>query len=330
VEILILGGTAWLGRELAGQAVVRGHAVSCLARGESGPVAEGATLIRADRRSPGAYEAASGQAWAAVIEISWQPGMVREALAELRHRARHWTYISSGNVYASHAARGTDETGELLAPTGRDEVDAALYSEAKVACELACSAAGDGGLLIARSGLIGGPGDDSDRTGYWVARAARDRGGPMLVPDAPDAWAQAIDVRDLARWVLDCAERQVDGVYDAVGHVIRLDQWIDTSREVGGHTGPVVRAAPDWLLAQGVAEFMGPDSLPLWIADPEMQGFSTRTGDRAQAAGLRRRPVGEMLRDTLKWEREQGLDRPRKTGISAVREVELLAALAGS
>lgn len=324
---MVLGGTAWVGGETARQAVERGHHVWCLARGESGAVADGAVLVQADRRSSGAYEQVSGRDWDAVIEVSWQPGMVRDALAALRGRARHWTYVSSGNVYASHAVRGGDETGELLSPTGLDEVDTDLYSEAKVACERFCREAGETALLIARSGLIGGPGDDSDRTGYWVARAARDRLGPMLTPDAPRASAQAIDVRDLAGWMLDCAERKTEGIYDAVGHVVSLDEWISVSREVGGHTGEVVRADPEWLLAQGVEEFMGPDSLPQWIYDPEMEGFSTRTGARAVAAGLRRRPLADTLRDTLEWEREQGLDRERKTGISAQREAELLTTL---
>lgn len=325
MEILILGGTAWVGRETARQALDRGHEVSCLARGESGPVANGATLIRADRRLKGAYEEAGRKQWDAVVEISWQPGMVREALAALSDRARHWIYVSSGNVYASHAARGTDETGELLAPTELDEVDTELYSEAKVACELASREARDGGLLIARSGLIGGPGDASDRTGYWVARAARDPLSSMLVPDTPDASAQAIDVRDLASWMLDCAEQQIEGVYDVVGEVVRLDEWIELSRTVGGHTGEVVHADQEWLLAQGVAEFMGPDSLALWLADPEYAGFLTRTAARAAAAGLRRRSLADTLRDTLEWERDRGLDRERKTGISAEREAELLA-----
>src|SRR6266576_3838045 len=140
MEILVLGGTAWLGRELARQAVGRGHSVTCLARGESGPVAGGAVLVAADRRRDDGYEA-----------------------------------------------------------------DIERYGEAKVACEQATAAAVGGRQLIARAGLIGGPGDHSGRSGYWVARAARDPRGPMLVPATPAMPTQVVDARDLAAWLLDCA-----------------------------------------------------------------------------------------------------------------------------
>jgi 2'-hydroxyisoflavone reductase len=166
--------------------------------------------------------------------------------------------VSSGNVYASHARRGANEAAGLLTPTDLDEVDIDLYGEAKVACELACRPGGDASVLIARSGLIGGPGDPSDRAGYWVARAARYPLTPMLVPDSPTALTQVIDVRDLAAWLIDCAENRATGIYDAVGPMVALHEWIELSREIGGHTGPLVTATDGWLAAEGVEDSWAP------------------------------------------------------------------------
>lgn len=328
MDLLILGGTQWLGRTITAEALARGHRVTCLARGEAGAVAEGAELVVADRSQPGAYDAVSGRDWDAVLDVTRQPGFARRAAADLAPRAAHWTFISSGNVYASQDEPGADESAALMPPLESDESTPDTYGEAKSAIELAYREALGDRLLVIRPGLIAGPGDESGRSGYWVARAARDD-DPMLVPDILDAAVQAIHVDDLVRFTLDSIEQGRTGAFNAVGDRIAFEDWLDASRTIGGHRGEVVAVSPDWLAEQGVAEWSGPESLPLWIIDPGWNAFLDRSNAAAVAAGLRLRPLEQLLAETLEWERSQGLDRERKAGLTAERERELLAALRG-
>jgi hypothetical protein len=78
-----------------------------------------------------------------------------------------------------------------------------------------------------------------------------------------------------------------------------------------------------------VAEWSGPESLPLWIVDPEWNAFLDRSNRAALEAGLVLRPVDELLTELLEWERREGLERERSAGLSVARERELLAALRG-
>ena len=61
--------------------------------------------------------------------------------------------------------------------------------------------------LVVRPGLIIGPGDPSGRFTYWPERLAE--GGDVLAPESPDRDTQAIDVRDLAAWIVTCAEQRL-------------------------------------------------------------------------------------------------------------------------
>ncbi len=127
---LILGGTAWLGREIATQLLASGNAVTCLARGSSGSAPVGATLEAIDRSDPEAYDRVKQQEWDDVIELSYDQGFVTGALRALASQAAHWTLVSSVSVYSSNAEPHADETAEVVVAVNLSD-----YGHAKVAAE---------------------------------------------------------------------------------------------------------------------------------------------------------------------------------------------------
>ena len=328
-RLLVLGGTSWLGGAVAGEAVRRGHAVTCLARGVSGSVPDGAELVAADRWSPGAYDGVAGRVWDSVVEVSWQPALVRSAVGALAPTSAHWTYISSISVYPDHRSVGADEAAPVVPPwDGAGEVGREDYAGAKVSCETSTLAAlGSDRVCVARAGLIVGYGDRSDRFGYWPRQFARAAGRPVLVPPV-DTPVQVIDVEDLAGWLVDVAERRVAGTFDAVGERHTLGAVLAACATASRTDPPLVEASDDWLVSRGVEPWAGPDSLPLWLPRDEYGGHAARSGVAARAEGLTPRPLLDTVAASLSWETELGLDRDRSAGLTDVRHDELLRDLA--
>lgn len=330
LAVLVLGGTSWLGGAVARQARDRGHTVTCLARGSSGPAPAGVELVVADRDDPAAYGPVAGRSWDCVVDVARQPRQVRGALDSLAGVARHWVFVSTISVYAGDDAPGADEDAALHpAWVGEGPAPDEEYGPAKVACEEAVLGSRPD-ALVARAGLIVGYGDRSDRFGYWPARFARaDDAETVLVPPL-DAWCQVVDVEDLAGWLLRCGEEGRGGVANAVGEPVRLADTLTACAEAAGTNPRPVEAGDAWLLDQQVAPWAGPESLPLWLPAEGYAGFMTRSTLAARDAGLATRPLVDTARAALVWERERGLDRSRKAGLSPERERALLAKLAES
>lgn len=318
MRTLILGGTAWLGREIAEQLVARGEDVTCLARGESGAVPPGVTSVRTDRRDPGAYDSVKGSDWDEIIELTYEADLVTGALEALADNTQHWTLVSSVSVYASNSEPGADEEAALVEPTDLDN-----YAHAKVAAERATTEAIGARLLIARPGLIAGPGDTSDRFSYWVSRLALAPHESVLVPDVHDRAVQFIDVRDLAGWLIDAGRRGLTGVYNAVGSERDLSTVLRAAAQVAGHAGELISADDDWLTAQNVNYWAGAHSLPLWLPRSDA-GFARRSRSRYLAAGGTERSLKQTLEDVLADERTRGLDRQRRSGLTREEENLLL------
>jgi 2'-hydroxyisoflavone reductase len=319
-----------LSRAVAREYLSRGHRVSCVTRRADSALPEGAVRVVADRHAgPNAYEKVRGD-WDEVVDVATDPAFVRDALRVVGATARHWSYVSSCSVYRDQDEPGADESREIIEPLSEEEVSSPdNYGAAKSAAERACRDVLEDRLHVVRPGLIVGPGDVSDRGGYWPMRFARGD-ETVLVPAARGLFAQVIDVGDLARWMADCGESRVVGTMNAVGDSLPLSQFLERIRDVVGHHGDVRVADDDWLVAHGVSPWAGPDSLPLWIPLGQgFDGFTRRSHDRAQRHGLTLRPLDDTVRDILADERALDHGRERRAGLSPRRERDLIDALTG-
>lgn len=317
-RVLVLGGTGWLGRCVVQRLVAAGDDVTCLARGESGDVPAGARLVSADRRAPDAYDAARGH-WDEVVELSYDPDLVRPALEALSADAAHWTLVSSVSVYASNAEPDADEAAALVNPT-----DLRQYPDAKVAAEKASAEHLGKRLLVIRPGLIVGPGDPSDRFGYWPARFGRP--GPVLAPVTAGRFVQVIDVADLAAYIADAGRGSATGAVNAVGEAVALADFLHRVAQIAGGDGSVVEVPDEVLTANDVRFWAGPRSLPLWLPVTDA-GFAQRSNRRFLETGGRLTPLGDTIAEVLADERQRGLDRPRRSGLTAADEAAVLRAL---
>lgn len=323
MRVLVLGGTGWLSGRIARAWADAGARVTCLARGGRHAPA-GAQLVVADRAEADAYAAVAGQDWDEVVDVSSRAAHVAAAVAALGDRAGHWTYVSTVSVYRDAEVAGADETAALLEPAGpEDEED---YGRQKVAAERALRQARGAGVAVVRPGLIVGPGDPTDRFGYWVGRFALADSGPVLAPARADLRVQVIDVDDLATFLFSVGDQRWTGTADAVGDSHPFPAFAALARAAAGHTGEVALADDEWLIGQGVAYWAGPRSLPLWLP-ADMPGFASRSNATYRAAGGGIRPLADTLARTLDDEGARGLDRTRAAGLTRSEELELIARL---
>ncbi len=200
MRLLVLGGTVFLSKAVAAEAVARGHEVVCACRGESGAVPDGARLVHWDRAEPSVDRGSIGREVGevdAVVDVARHPSRVRGAVATFPNA--HWVFVSTINVYPDTSTPGgTPATSTVAEPITDDvdlAVDPAAYGPMKVACEQAVRS-GTSSSTVIRPGLISGPGDPSGRFTYWPERLAA--GGEVLAGGDPSDVVQIIDVRDLA------------------------------------------------------------------------------------------------------------------------------------
>ncbi len=297
LDILVLGGTGFIGPHQIEHALARGHKVTMFNRGRTAAGLYGnrvETLLgNRDAKIDQGLKALQGRRrWDVVIDNSgYVPRHVRDSAELLRGRVGRYLYVSTISTYALEQGGVFNENSPLqpLSDPGDERVTGQSYGPLKAACDESVREIFGAAATVARPTYVVGPGDDTDRFTYWVDRTAR--GGDVLSPPDASETLQWIDVRDLGAWMIGLAENDTAGVFNAAS---RPAPWSDVLATLATAARKSVR-------------LRGPTQELLDLFRIELPLVATGTppwmiGTAAvEATGLAVRPLLTTGKDTLEW-----------------------------
>ena len=323
LNILVLGGTGFIGPHLVNHAMSRGHKITLFNRGRTNthlfPNAEKLVGDRNDNLA-----ALEGRRWDVVIDNSgYTPLQVGQSVDLLKNACDQYLFTSTRSVYTDFTLDVMDEDASV-GPKGIPESEWDGYGPNKVLSERIVQEGFGARTLITRPPVIVGPGDRSDRFTYWVDRI--DEGGEILVQGSPTDAIQFVDVRDLAEFYVHLIETSTTGIYNTEGPGSALN----TAGLVHGikaiTSTPSTFRWVDWdfLLEEGETP---QGSLAFWQPPRgRYLNYGLMVNSRAIAKGMTFRPLAVIAKDTLDWHRtrDQAVQDELRAGLKREREAELL------
>lgn len=323
MDVLIIGGTQFVGRHLVEAALDAGHNVTLFNRGKTNPDAyPQVERLTGDR--DGDLTALEGRKWDVVFDPSgYVPRIVRLSAERLKDSVGRYVFVSSISVYADtqQAAEG-DPVHELEDPT-TEEVGK-YYGALKVACErVVTELYGERGLNV-RPGFIVGRYDPIYRLPCLLHRF--ERGGERLA-GRPEQPVQIIHARDLADWMFRAVDQNLSGDYNLTGTPIPMSELLDSVVSVTGKPTTITYTSDEFLQQHEINPI---DGLTYFVPQA-MDSFMTVPIQKAVDTGFTQMSLQDHLRDTLSWMRENDLTQDRframnpENILSQEREQELLA-----
>lgn len=333
MDLLIIGGTKFLGRHLVDAASRRGHNVTLFNRGLTNPGLFEKTSAQAKIEEVlGDRSCDLGQLkernFDAVIDTcGYKPDDILSATQALSNSVGSYIFISSISVYETKLGRPIDEASPLVRQPVPPEED--NYATLKALCEITLASELPDAHLIIRPGLIVGPFDPSDRFTYWVRRIRQ--GGKTLAPGDPQRQVQYIDVRDLAQWTILLAEAKQRGIYSAVGPVnsddhkeapLSMGTMLDTMVKLLNPDCRLLWASDEILQKGGVSPWL---EMPLWLpADSDSSQMMSISTSKSQLAGLKTRDLADTVLATNDWDLRRG-DKELQAGLNSKKELQALS-----
>ena len=320
LNILILGGTSFLGPHQIAYALKRGHKVSIFTRGKTIPkihpeVFSKVESLVGDREDN--LEVLKNRKWDVVIDNSGRKTKWTEDTARLLvDNVKYYMYTSSISVFYPFTGDDFSENRALVTKIPGDikeeERGTYEYGVMKATSELATiKTFGSDRSIIVRPTLIVGPGDRTDRFPYWVARL--ERGGDIIIPGKSDEVVQYIDVRDLAEWMIRLLENKAAGIYNGSGPGFNMTTNAFVHGIHASFNSPVNYVQIDDL---SFLQENGLIGIQPWVIQlPQYAGMSKSDNRKAIEAGLKFRSLSETVSATWEWWYSDAVSQERRDKI---------------
>ncbi|MCW5516911.1 NAD-dependent epimerase/dehydratase family protein [Muriicola sp. Z0-33] len=331
LNILVLGGTDFLGPAIVRAILKKGHSPTLFNRGKTNPTLfPNLPLIKGDRdKGAPSYSTLKNTQWDVVIDV-WpqKSALVQEAAASLTAHTKHYVFISSVAVYKDFNDSGRAEDYQLVhLPEDKSKWD---YPEEKTAAEMQVIKNFPGRHTILRPGPIKGWRDPAYDLLYWLIKL--DRGENILCPGDGQDGLQFIDVNDVGAFAVLAAEKKLIGAYNCTGPTPQKLSWRSFLERAKNHL-----KSPSELVWSTQAKLQELNvypwsDLPLWAPTTD-DYFMEISNAKAVAAGFEYTPIEKTISDCLAWYNKQGApdvtfgEGNEPVGMERARELEVLESL---
>jgi dTDP-glucose 4,6-dehydratase len=271
MQILVLGGTRFIGRAIVERLLRQGHEVTLLNRGVSkDPFGTRVRRILGDRRNHETIQdAADRRSFEAVVDITaYHETETATAVTAFRGRIGHFIHISTAAVYlireGLYPPYREDDFDGRLAPRGKGNESSWHYAFHKRRCEEVLFRAWQEHrfpFTSLRLPMMVGPHDYTGRADAYLERLAT--GGPLLLPEGGlNAWG-FLWVEDVAEVVTSTlANREAMGrAYNlAQREALSLRQFLEAAAAALGRSPQFLPLPSQWLDAIGLGTSFSPYS----------------------------------------------------------------------
>ena len=258
MQVLVIGGSRFIGLSVVQRLLMDGHRITLLNRGHTpDPFGTRVSRVIGDRSDPQVLQrAVARRDFDVVVDvIAFREDDTRAAVEKLSGRIGHFIHISTASVYLIRdrllAPFREEDFAGRLAPKTEATASSWTYAYHKRRCELTLAHAWESDqfpFTTLRLPMVVGPGDYTERAQTYLERLLD--GGPLILPDGGlNSWGFL--------WVADMAETIAANLMNANAfgraynlaqrEIVSLKQFVETA---AGSLGlrPTLAAIPlEWL-----------------------------------------------------------------------------------